>query len=74
MPEEKVARPEAKSIEVTSEDLMVMCGCRKVSMVVKGGKRRLDALDAVTNAVRDACAAVCECKGMLANVARKPHD
>jgi hypothetical protein len=71
---EKAEVKRTRTIEVEPEDLMATCVCRKVAMVVRGGKRRLDTLDAVSAAVRESCLNVCECKAVLVNVTRKPHD
>lgn len=71
---EKVEVKRTRTIEVEPEDLMATCVCRKVAMIVRGGKRKLDTLEVVSAAVRESCLNVCDCKAVLVNVTRKPHD
>jgi hypothetical protein len=70
----KPEKPEPKMISVDSEDLVVMCVCRKVTMVVKGGKKDFRGVESLLPAIRDSCAIACGCKVMLMNAARQPHD
>lgn len=74
VPSEKPDKP-VKTLEISPDDLMVICGCRKVTMHIKNGKKDLRSVDLVVAALREACTLACGCRVMLSNVTRKtPND
>ena len=72
--EPEKAEKQPKILTVSPEDLVVLCACRKVTMIVKGGKADFRNVETYVVAIRDACALACGCKVVLMNNSRKPHD
>lgn len=69
------AEKQVKTLEISQDDLVVLCGCRKITMHIKNGKKDLRSVDAVCATLREACTVACGCRVMLANVTRKqPND
>lgn len=64
----------AKTITVDPDDMMVICGCRKIAMIIRNGKKDLRSLDAVAKSLTEACTLACGCRVILVNITKKSTE
>lgn len=67
-------KPAQKTITIEADDLVVICGCRKICMIIRDGKKDLRSLDAVSRSLTEACTLACGCRVVLANISKKSTE